>query len=230
MIFRSLAFTHPGHVRQINEDSFYASDIKGLWIVCDGMGGHEEGNFASRLITDLFEELELSQNFEENINLMSSQLEVIHKILLKKVAQFEENIKIGSTIILLYINGSNGVCIHSGDSRCYNLRNDILSTVTKDHAIEINDFYAQRKVLTSAICAPGNLQLEITRFLVEENDTFLLCSDGLYDNVSNMTLKNSMEDLDIQNGLEKLRFSVLSSTADDNITAIIVKRDYELVH
>lgn len=222
MIFKSLAFTHPGHVRKINEDSFYASDEKKLWIVCDGMGGHQEGNFASRLITDIFEELELTGTFDENIALMNTQLEVIHKILLNKVAQSKESIKIGTTIILLYMHNEMGVCIHSGDSRCYNLRNDVLSMITKDHAIEIDDLYGKRKVLTSAVCAPGDLKLEITKFHLDKNDVFLLCSDGLYDNISNMTIKSSMED-NLLSGIERLQHSVLLSTADDNITAILVK-------
>lgn len=222
MLFQSLAFTHPGHVRKINEDSFYASDQKKLWIVCDGMGGHQEGNFASRLVTDMFEELQLHGSFEEKIQLMSKLLELIHQILIKKVAQSQEKIKIGTTIILLFVEGENAVCIHSGDSRCYNLRDDILSTITKDHAIEIDDFYGKRKVLTSAVCAPGDLKLEITKFTLQTNDVFLLCSDGLYDNVSSMTIKSSMED-ELLLGIEKLQYNVLLSSADDNITAIMVK-------
>jgi serine/threonine protein phosphatase PrpC len=55
MDYKSIYYTHPGHERKINEDSFYACDKDGLWIVCDGMGGHEEGSFASHLVTDSFE-------------------------------------------------------------------------------------------------------------------------------------------------------------------------------
>jgi len=223
-MFKSFAFTHPGHVRKINEDSFYTSDEKGLWIVCDGMGGHDEGNFASHLITDIFEEFELKGSFEEKIALMSKQLKIIHSLLENKVEKLGDNIKIGTTLMLLYIEGDKGVCIHSGDSRCYNLRNDVLSTVTKDHSVEIDDFYGYRKVLTSAICAPADFNIEITRFIVDPSDVYLLCSDGLYDNISNLTIKSSMEDASLENGMDKLKFNVLSSTADDNITAILVSQ------
>ncbi len=222
MIFKSLAFTHPGHVRKINEDSFYASDERGLWIVCDGMGGHEEGNFASHLVTDIFEEMQMDGDFENKIYMMSKQLEKIHAILKNKVEKIDKEITIGTTIILLYIEGDKGVCIHSGDSRCYNLRNNILSTVTKDHSVEINDFYGYRKVLTYALSAPNEFHIETTRFIVKQNDIFLLCSDGLYDNVSSKVIKTSLEDKHLENGLELLRSTVLSSKADDNITAILV--------
>jgi serine/threonine protein phosphatase Stp1 len=222
-MLKSFAFTHPGHVRKVNEDSFYSSNEKGLWIVCDGMGGHDEGNFASHLITDIFEELELTGSFEDKIALMNKQLKIIHSLLQNKVEKIG-NIVVGTTLMLLHIDAEKGVCIHSGDSRCYILRDDILSTVTKDHAIEIDDFYGYRKVLTSAISAPGEYKAEITRFIVENNDVYLLCSDGLYDNVSNMVIKSSMEDLTLENGINKLKFNVLSSTADDNITAIMVSK------
>jgi len=222
MNYKSFSFTHPGHIRKVNEDSYYASDEKGLWIVCDGMGGHEEGNFASHLITDIFEEFSLDGSFEDRITLMNKQIEVIHNLLKNKVKKSDDDITIGSTLMLLHIDKDKGVCIHSGDSRCYNLRDKILSTVTKDHAIEINDFYGHRKVLTSAISAPGDLHVETTRFITKEDDVFLLCSDGLYDNVSNKTIKDSMEDKTFEEGMNRLRLNVLSSKADDNITAILV--------
>lgn len=223
-MFKSFFFTHPGLVRTVNEDSFYTNDEFGLWIVCDGMGGHEEGNFASHLITDIFEELKLEGNFEERIDLMSEQLKVIHSLLEKKVEKINRDIKIGTTLMLLHIFEDKGVCIHSGDTRCYNLRDDILSTVTKDHAIEYDDFYGYRKVLTSAISAPGALRFEITRFLIQENDTFLLCSDGLYDNISNRIIKDSMQDESMEIGIKSLQDNVLLSPADDNITAILVMK------
>lgn len=222
MDFKSFAFTHPGHVRKVNEDAFYSCDEKGLWIVCDGMGGHEEGNFASHLITDIFEEFELKGDFEDRIALMNKQLKVIHALLQSKVEKLGSDVKIGTTLMLLHIKENKGVCIHSGDSRCYNLRHSTLSTVTKDHAVEIDDLYGYRRVLTSAISAPGDLKIEITRFIVHPEDIFLLCSDGLYDNVSNQTIKASMEDISLESGIDKLRFNVLSSVADDNITAILV--------
>ncbi len=222
MKYFSLSFTHPGHVRKVNEDAFYSCDEKGLWIVCDGMGGHDEGNFASHLITDIFEEFELTGDFEDRIALMNKQLKVIHNILQNKVKKMGEDIRIGTTLMLLHIFEDKGVCIHSGDTRCYNLRDNILSTVTKDHAVEIDDFYGYRRVLTSAISAPGDMNIEITRFIVKQNDIFLLCSDGLYDNVTNQVIKDSMEE-DLEDGIEKLKFNVLSSVADDNITAVMVE-------
>ena len=64
----SHSFTHPGNIRMNNEDSYFSNDNSGLWIVCDGMGGHQEGNFASHLVTDIFEQVELQGSFEQKID------------------------------------------------------------------------------------------------------------------------------------------------------------------
>ena len=93
------------------------------------------------------------------------------------------NAVIGTTLVLLLIEGEQAVSIHSGDSRCYVYRNDTLSMVTQDHARSIQSEGGERKALTKALCAPGELSLEIKKFLTQKNDVFLLCSDGFYDNL-----------------------------------------------
>ncbi len=80
----SHSFTHPGHIRMNNEDAYFTNDASGLWIVCDGMGGHQEGNFASHLVTDIFEQVNLSGSFDQKIEAITSQFYNIHRILQKK--------------------------------------------------------------------------------------------------------------------------------------------------
>ncbi|ADG93408.1 protein serine/threonine phosphatase [Arcobacter nitrofigilis DSM 7299] len=223
MNFKSYSFTHPGHLRTLNEDSFYLNDEKNLWIVCDGMGGHEEGNFASRLITDIFENFTLEGTFENKIEMINKQIKIIHNLLINKVEKIGGNIIIGSTLMLLHIEDEKGVCIHAGDTRCYCLQNNTLRTITKDHAIQINDFYGSRRYLTSALSAPGNLFIETTRFTVCKNDVFLICTDGLYDYISNKVIKEAMSQDNIQEALFKLKLSVLATSAEDNITTVTIE-------
>ena len=209
-------------MRNNNEDSYYSSDARGLWIVCDGMGGHQEGNFASHLVTDIFERMQMHGGFEQKLEAITSQLYNIHLILQKKVQKIGRSAVIGTTVVVLYVEGSKGVSIHAGDSRCYLLRGERLSMVTVDHAREVETPGGRRKVLTNALSAPGELSLEIKKFRVEPGDRFLLCSDGVYDKVNNAVIKRALKHRSPEEGLELLTSSVLARRADDNLTALIV--------
>ncbi|MDD2838644.1 MAG: PP2C family serine/threonine-protein phosphatase [Sulfuricurvum sp.] len=219
----SYSSTHPGHVRQNNEDSFYANDKRGLWIVCDGMGGHQEGNFASHLVTDIFEKMQMFGTFEERIEAIISQIYNIHLILKKKAQMAGTDAVIGTTIVLLYIEGEKGISIHAGDSRCYLLRDERLSLVTVDHAKEIKTHAGMRKVLTNALSAPGELSLEVKKFRVYKRDVYLLCTDGLYDNLTTPFIQKMLGSLSLATAIDSLMLSVLSKKADDNLTAVIVE-------
>ncbi|MDD5053556.1 MAG: serine/threonine-protein phosphatase [Sulfuricurvum sp.] len=220
---KSYFITHPGHVRKNNEDSYYVSDKRGLWIVCDGMGGHQEGNYASHLVTDIFEKMHMSGTFDEKIEAIISQIYNIHLILKKKAQMIGADAIVGTTIVLLFIDGEKGVSIHAGDSRCYLLRDERLSLVTLDHARELKTIDGNRKVLTNALSAPNEISLEVKKFRVQKRDIFLLCSDGLYDNVTSTCIQESLSCLSLQLGLDILIASVLSKEADDNLTAIIIE-------
>jgi len=218
----SHAFTHPGNIRMNNEDSYFTNDESGLWIVCDGMGGHQEGNFASHLVTDIFEQVQLRGTFEQKIDAITSQFYNIHRILQKKVYKLGNNAVIGTTLVLLLIEDEKAVTIHSGDSRCYILRDATLSMVTQDHAKSIQSEHGERKALTRALCAPGELSLEVKKFRVQKDDVFLLCSDGFYDNLPSQIIKEGMQIKPLEEGMKFMSAKVLSGKADDNLTAALV--------
>lgn len=218
----SHSFTHPGHIRMNNEDAYFTDDRSGLWIVCDGMGGHQEGNFASHLVTDIFEQVTLSGTFDQKIEAISSQFYNIHRILQKKVHKLGNNAVIGTTLVLLLIEGEQAASIHSGDSRCYVYREGTLSMVTQDHAKSIPSENGERKALTRALCAPGELSLEVKKFQTKKGDVFLLCSDGFYDNLSQECIKEGMQTELLEKGMQFMSSKVLSGVADDNLTATLV--------
>lgn len=222
MKFNSFSFTHPGHQRKINEDAYYSNDEMGLWIVCDGMGGHEDGNFASHLVTDTFESLSFEGEFNTSVEKIIKTVHYIKTKLDKKVNQTSKKAIIGTTLILLYIKKDKAICIHAGDSRCYNLRDNKLSLVTVDHSRELIQNNSSRKVLTNALFAPGDISIETKKFRVKQNDTFLLCSDGLYDKVNNNLLKEAMGEKDFCFAMKRLSQHILANEADDNITGILV--------
>lgn len=219
----SYSFTHPGHIRMTNEDSYFSNDESCLWIVCDGMGGHQEGNFASHLVTDIFEHVVLVGSFDQKIEAINSQFYNIHRILQKKVHKLGNNAVIGTTFILLFIEGENAVSIHSGDSRCYAYRNEKLFMITKDHAKTINGENGKRKALTKALSAPGEFSSEVKKFRIQKNDKFLLCTDGFYENISKLTIEEGLRNKLLQDGIKHVSKEILSGEANDNLTATVIK-------
>lgn len=219
----SSAFTHPGHERQNNEDAYYVSDNRGLWIVCDGMGGHQEGNFASHLVTDIFEQMQMHGDFNQKVDAITSQIYNIHRLLQKKVQKLGADVVIGTTLVMMFVEGKQAVSIHSGDSRCYVLRDEVLSLVTEDHARIIVQDGKDRKVLTKALSAPGELSIEIKRFYVQKDDTFFLCSDGIYESLTPEHIKSSMKDESLESGMQKITQAVLAGEAADNLTGVLVR-------
>lgn len=223
MKFENYAFTHPGHIREVNEDSFYVDNDKQLWLVCDGMGGHDDGNFASRLVTDIFEEFELSDNFENNILLIEKQINIINNILIQKVKESAIPLTIGTTLVLLYIYKQKAVCIHVGDSRCYVVHEGEIISITKDHSVEIEENNIKRKVLTSAISSQNKLNIETNIFDIDLDDKFILCSDGFYDNIDLKKIELELKNNNIGTSSKELIKEVLKTKADDNITLVQVR-------
>lgn len=220
-MFESVYFTHPGYVRESNEDSFFIDDKNCIWIVCDGMGGHNDGSFASHLITDLFEELVLTNSFSQNVEIIQNQLLKAHQLLQKQIRK--TNTTIGTTVVLLYIYENRAVCFHCGDSRCYSYTNS-LKCHTKDHSKLLNG----KKVLTSAISAPSkSFILEKSSFYIDEINRFLLCSDGLYDFISEDTISYFMKQKEIKKSMDILISNILKTKAQDNITAIIINKVFK---
>ena len=101
---------------------------------------------------------------------ITTQFYNIHRILQKKVHKLGDSAVIGTTLVLLLIDGEQAVSIHSGDSRCYIYRNGTLSMVTQDHAKNIQSEHGERKALTRALCAPGELSLEVKKFQTFKDD------------------------------------------------------------
>ena len=81
--------------------------------------------------------------------------------------------------------------------------------VTQDHARSINSGGVERKALTRALCAPGELSLEVKKFMTQKDDVFLLCSDGFYDNLSHHLIKQGMQIDILEEGMIMMSAKVL---------------------
>lgn len=237
-LWRSAARTDIGKVRLRNEDAFLDSPQQGLWVVADGMGGHQAGDIASQLIVDSLAQLSLQRDFEERLNAVRQCLHWINRRLGQEltVSAGRHDSIIGSTVVALLIEGNRAVCIWAGDSRCYLWRRQRLYQLSKDHSLqqqlidekqmsaEQAKAHPAAQALTRAVGAAEQLTLDVLELEVYPDDAFLLCSDGLYQGLGSEALGAALSLTVPQVALERLFDTALRGSARDNLTGVVIRK------
>ena len=166
----------PSHDR--NEDSYLAIPEAGLFCVADGLGGHLDGQLASRAITSILERVvDPLHPLEARLEDVESALLSINAALIRAAERTSRDVVIGSTVAAVLLDHAFGICLWAGDSRCYLARGAHLFQLTRDHAIRRER--GTGTMLTRAIGSKPDLELERVVFAVEPGDVLLVCSDGL---------------------------------------------------
>jgi serine/threonine-protein phosphatase Stp1 len=237
-VWHSVARTDRGKTRTRNEDAFLDDPKKGMWVVADGMGGYQRGDMASRLIVASLAELPKHDDLEERVKGVRQCLLWLNRRLsqeLTVVAGRHDNI-IGSTVVVLLIEGNRAVCIWAGDSRCYMWREQRLYQLTRDHSLrqqlideqqmDHQQAWAQphSAALTRAVGASEQLTVDVLEFVVHPADAFLLCSDGLYEGLSRETLGRALNRPAPASALTRLFENVLCGPARDNLTGVVIRQ------
>jgi serine/threonine-protein phosphatase Stp1 len=142
----------------------------------------------------------------------------------------------GSTVVALLVDGNRAACIWAGDSRCYMWRGQRLYQLSKDHSLQqqlideqnmsLEDARAHPSAhaLTRAVGAADVLTLDVLELEVYPGDTFLLCSDGLYQGLSSDALGNALSLTAPHVALERLFDGALRGSARDNLTAVVIRQ------
>ncbi|WP_260958450.1 PP2C family protein-serine/threonine phosphatase [Pseudomonas citri] len=235
--WRSAARTDPGKVRSRNEDAFLECPHRGLWAVADGMGGHSGGDIASQLIVTSLADLPPHHGLEDRAKAVRQCLRWTNRRLSQELTVTEDHCGVmGSTVVALLLEGDRGVCIWAGDSRCYLWRDRRLYQLSKDHSLQRQLIDTQRlsldearahpaaNALTRAVGAAHELVLEVLELSVHPGDTFLLCSDGLYQHLSGESLGHALSLASPRRVLERLFEDVLRGPARDNLTAVVIRQ------
>lgn len=232
----SASCSHVGLVRQVNEDACLALPEQGLWAVADGMGGHARGDVASRLVIDHLNRLEGLGCLRERLAAAQRLLASANRQLLAEAALRRTRI-IGSTVVVLLAVESQGACLWAGDSRLYLLRQGRLQQLTRDHS-QLEKFREQaqgalggsvtppaRNLITRAVGAGAELDLEESHFIIQDGDTFLLCSDGLSNELSEGEIGDALLAGHCRQAAENLVDRALHRGGHDNVTAVVVRAE-----
>ena len=104
-LWDSIALSHMGMVRKLNEDACLARPDEGLWIVADGMGGHSSGDLASNMIVNTFRDITLPDQLRDRVSLLEDGLLDINHRLIDEARRRGANTTIGSTVVILLTHG-----------------------------------------------------------------------------------------------------------------------------
>ncbi|MFK8067070.1 MAG: PP2C family serine/threonine-protein phosphatase [Gammaproteobacteria bacterium] len=237
MSFVSASFsaTHVGHIRKYNEDSFLDKPEANLWVIADGMGGHDAGDVASQSIVASMNQCSFADptiSAEESTKKLKLSLYNTNSSLIKLG---NENDRInGSTVVVMHI--VNGEChfLWAGDSRLYLLRDQELTQLTRDHSqaevyVDLGMLsrdeasrHSSANVLTRCIGTDDDLRLETGMIDLNVGDRFLLSSDGLDKHVPHSVIEETLNTYDREEAVQKLIRLALNDGGTDNITVSIV--------
>lgn len=227
--------TDVGTVRTVNEDAVLDRSKVGLWAVADGMGGHDAGNVASSMIVEALGDLQPPGTLNEFVTAIENRVMDVNQRLLEYSEIMLDGRVVGTTFICLLIYGQVGVCLWMGDSRLYRYRSQQLMQLSRDHS-EVAELvragaiseeeaigHPEANVITRAVGTADELCIDVDVFDAQVGDTFLLCSDGLYNSVSKEALITSLQAGSPEDIVTDLIDSALENGASDNVSAIVVK-------
>ena len=232
----SASRSHPGRVREVNEDAFLELPGRGIWAVADGMGGHSLGEFASRLAIHSLADLPLSPDLEPSIALAQERLQAANHRLRAEAARHDIPL-IGTTIATRLVARRECACLWAGDSRIYLYRNGRLRQLTRDHSeVEAARARGARKaghtlqlppanVITRALGAEDRVEIDCVRAGVLDGDIFLLCSDGLSNEVAEAAVEHALLPGNCRQAAQHLLDLALEHGGRDNITAVVVRAE-----
>lgn len=252
--------THVGMVRDHNEDFIgtysFAVEQKpgeaqtGLYIVADGMGGHEAGERASKLVTqtimDKIHQLQAVPSLKGSTRFLGQAMSA-SEILVNAVKQANSLLvqtrksaatgnDRGTTLTAALITGSSAIVVNVGDSRTYVFRNGQLQQITKDHSLvaslvsaglitpEEARSHPQRNQVYRTLGDKEDLEVDTFPQVLSAGDLLLLCSDGLWEMVRDETIQSILEKATSpQAACDTLIQAALQAGGEDNISAIVVR-------
>jgi type VI secretion system protein ImpM len=231
--WRSGSATSQGNVRTHNEDAILDLPAVGVWVVADGMGGHDAGDVASRMIVESLCAIPRAERLSELLDRVEDRLRSVNQRLFG--LSLQRGATTGSTVAVLVAFGDHCVSIWAGDSRVYRLRDGVLTRVTRDHT-EVQDLldgglldekaaaeHSAANVITRAIGGAQELFLDVELRELRQGDRYLLCSDGVYKELTDSDLARLLTGEDPDAACRALMSQALAGQCSDNVSVVVVE-------
>ncbi len=231
--WRAAGSSHVGTRRRVNEDAHLQLDDRCLFVVADGMGGHEAGDVASRLVVDRLRDLPPVEDLNTTLRLILERLQSANADLRAYARQHSRSGVVGTTVAMLIGFQDRCSCLWAGDSRIYLLRDGAFRQITRDHSqveeliglglIERADAetHPAGNVITRAVGADEELAVDVVTRRVLDRDVYLICSDGLNKAVPDAEIAQVLSEASYRDAAQELIRHALSRGASDNVTVVV---------
>jgi len=243
--------THTGSVRKGNEDALFWDASLGLFLVADGMGGHNAGEVASSQAIEAIRGFMLRSHDSEEFtwpygldpglsfhaNRLMTAIKLANRRVFKTGESRDEYTGLGTTIVAAVIEGDQLTFSGVGDSRIYVCRDGRLDQITEDDSwvatVLARDAgrddgalqsHPMRHVLTNVLGARDYMEMDVSERLLRDGDTMLLCSDGLHGALDDRALAEVLgSPRPVEQIASDLVGCALARDGSDNITALVVR-------
>jgi serine/threonine protein phosphatase PrpC len=227
-VYVSAGISDVGRLRPTNQDAFAELNEVGVWVVADGMGGYRDGDVASRMVCESLRGLSAEGTLEQAIEVLRQRVTDVNRRLYEASVRRINPIVSGSTVAMLLVRRTSCAVVWAGDSRVYRWRHHRLVQLTTDHtwAAELNLQQADEEAdhaITRAVGGESTLALDVRRDKVLLGDRYLLCSDGLTRELSDVEIAIALAGPDVQACAKKLIELTLKAGARDNVTVVVVE-------
>ena len=250
-MIESFGVTDIGRRRQLNEDAMLIDDKSGLYVVADGMGGHNAGEVASQLAVETVSNFVRRSGHDEeitwpygvdpaisiNANRLRTAVMLANKRVWKEADNREDYTGMGTTIVPGLAEDASLILCGAGDSRAYRLRGDTLDQITVDDSwvqVALSEGLLQadeaenhpmKNIITKAVGAKQNIDLTVQEETLEDGDLYLLCTDGLHGMLNHTGIVEILraKKHNLEEAVQGLVAAANENGGKDNITAVALR-------
>lgn len=250
-MIESFGRTDVGRRRKINEDSFLVSPEAGLYAVCDGMGGHNAGEVASKMAIETIaafiersgveKEITWPWGLDANLSFDANRLKTAVRLANARVFQAADNREeltgMGTTVVALVVSDRLMTIASAGDSRCYLVRGGELRQLTRDDSwvsaalgegiLNSDDVehHPLRNVITKAVGARDTIDLDLVEHRLEPGDLVMLCSDGLHGMINDQEIARILGsgERTLEDASARLIEAANEAGGRDNVTVVLLR-------
>jgi serine/threonine protein phosphatase PrpC len=242
--------THPGSVREINEDSASWNAALSFLVVADGMGGHNAGEVASSLAIEAVSAfLQKSSSSEDftwpfgvnpeasfGANRLTTATKVANRRVFRASEERAEYTGMGTTLVIALVEGAHVTFANVGDSRLYVLRAGVMQQLSRDDSWvmmlsqeagvdpSVLHDHPMRNVLTNVVGARPDVDVSIGETDLADGELLLLCTDGLHNGMPDEQMAAILQaETDLQRAADTLVQTAVAQDGHDNVTVILAR-------